>query len=69
MQQLVKKNWITIVGIVLGAIGGYIYYQLWGCTNGCPIKSSAWKMTLYGMLMGGLLLNILQGVLQKRKKS
>lgn len=44
-----------IIGIVLGAIGGYLYWRYVGCSTGtCPITSSPTISTLYGALMGGL---------------
>lgn len=36
----------------IGAGLGYAYYHYFGCTTGCPIKSS-WKLTtLYGTVFG-----------------
>ncbi|MFN3754728.1 DUF6132 family protein [Flavobacterium sp.] len=50
---------ITIVGVIVGAIGGYAYYHFIGCANGtCAITSKPLNSTLYGSLMGGLLFNI-----------
>jgi len=66
MKQFLQKYWLTALGITLGVIGGYIYYYFWGCVNGCPIKSNAWKMMLYGALMGGLLFNMLQDFIQRK---
>ncbi|MBX2946185.1 MAG: hypothetical protein KF725_10150 [Cyclobacteriaceae bacterium] len=46
------------VGIVLGATAGFLYWYYIGCTSGsCVITSSPVNSTLYGGLMGGLLLN------------
>lgn len=67
MQKFARKYWITLLGVVVGTAGGYVYYYFWGCVNGCPIKSNAWKMMLYGAFMGGLLFNIVQDFLHKRK--
>ena len=51
-----KKHFLTLIGIVIGAIGGYLYWKYVGCSSGtCPITSSPSNSTLYGMLMGGLL--------------
>lgn len=69
MKTFFKKNWLTLVGIPLGAVGGYIYHYFWGCTNGCPIKSNLNTMLLYGAAMGGLLLNIIQSEIAKRRKA
>lgn len=48
---------ITIIGVLLGSIAGYFYWEFYGCTNGCTITSSPWKSTLYGALMAGLIFN------------
>jgi len=56
-----KKYSLTLVGVVLGAVGGYLYYHFVGCASGtCAITSKPVNSTLYGALMGGLLLNIFQ---------
>jgi hypothetical protein len=50
---------ITSVGVVVGAIAGYVYYYYVGCASGtCAITSKPLNSTLYGGLMGGLLFNI-----------
>lgn len=50
---------ITIVGILIGAAAGYIYYAEIGCVSGtCAITSKPLNSTLYGSLMGGLLFNM-----------
>jgi hypothetical protein len=59
---------ITIIGVFVGAIAGYLYYQQIGCMSGsCAITSKPINSTLYGMLMGGLLFNII-GTSKKIKK-
>lgn len=57
---MTKKQYIiTGLGIVLGAIAGYFYYQQIGCSSGtCSITSKPLNSTLYGGLMGGLLFNL-----------
>ena len=43
------------MGILAGAVGGYLYYHFIGCTSGsCPITSQPVNSTLYGAMMGGL---------------
>lgn len=57
-MNFILKHKLTIIGIALGAIGGYLYYYYIGCTSGtCPITSRPLNSTLYGAMMGGLLLN------------
>ncbi|CAN1520774.1 hypothetical protein MCETHM1_01079 [Flavobacteriaceae bacterium] len=50
---------ITGIGIVVGALGGYLYYHFIGCASGsCAITSKPVNSTLYGGLLGGLLFNM-----------
>ncbi len=54
-----KKLILTILGIGIGAIAGYIYYNEIGCVSGtCAITSKPLNSTLYGGLMGGLFFNL-----------
>lgn len=59
MKVFLKKYQLTIIGVILGAIGGYMYYHFVGCNSGtCAITSKPLNSTLYGALMGGIFLNI-----------
>ena len=54
-----KAILITGIGIVVGAIAGYLYYFYVSCASGtCAITSKPLNSTLYGALMGGLIFNI-----------
>ena len=69
MTSKVTKYKLTIVGAILGAIGGYIYYYFVGCASGsCAITSSPINSTLYGVFMGGLLFNMIESEIQKKSK-
>lgn len=60
-MNFIHKHKITIIGIVAGAIGGYLYYHYVGCASGtCAITSKPLNSTLYGAMMGGLFLNMFQ---------
>ncbi len=60
-MNFIKQYGITILGIILGAIGGYLYYHFVGCASGsCAITSKPINSTMYGALMGGLFLNMFQ---------
>ncbi|MEI6487946.1 MAG: DUF6132 family protein [Bacteroidota bacterium] len=60
-MNFVLKNKLTLIGIVIGALGGFLYYYFVGCASGtCAITSKPLNSTLYGALMGGLLMNILK---------
>lgn len=60
-MEFIKKHKLTIAGIIVGAIGGYLYYYFVGCASGtCAITSKPLNSTLYGAMMGALLLNTFQ---------
>lgn len=57
-MKLILKYKLTIIGILFGALCGYAYYNFIGCASGtCAITSKPLNSTLYGAMMGGLLLN------------
>jgi hypothetical protein len=65
MERIIK-NKLTIAGVLLGAVGGYLYYAFVGCASGtCAITSSPTISTLYGALMGGLLFSMFEKETQK----
>ena len=57
--EILKEQALAIIGIILGAIGGYLYWHYIGCVSGtCPITSSPIMSTIWGALLGGLLLSM-----------
>ena len=59
MKNLFLKHWLKIVGVIVGSLGGYIYYAKVGCVTGtCPITSDPTNSMLYGALMGFLLFSL-----------
>lgn len=63
-MKIIKENWTYLLGALLGAAGGYLYWKFIGCSTGtCPITSSPTISTLYGVLMGSLL----GGIFKKSK--
>jgi uncharacterized protein YcfJ len=59
MKNWVLNNKLLIAGVIVGAIGGYLYWQQIGCSSGtCAITSKWHNSTAYGALMGGLLFSI-----------
>lgn len=66
MEQVswLGKNRITIVGLAIGAVGGFLYWRFVGCTSGhCPISSNPFISTAYGGLLGYLFI----GMISKEK--
>lgn len=59
MKNWVLNNKLAIAGVIIGAIGGYLYWQQVGCSSGtCAITSKWHNSTAYGALMGGLVFSM-----------
>ena len=57
--EILKEQVLAIIGIILGAIGGYLYWHYIGCVSGTgPIASTPMRRTSGGGLLGGLLLSM-----------
>lgn len=68
VKAFIKRNLITFIGLAIGAIGGFLYWKFVGCTSGtCPITSSPINSTLWGALIGGLLLNLFKQESNEKK--
>jgi len=67
-MELVKQKRLSILFLVLGAIGGFLYWKFVGCTNGtCTIKSVWYWSTLWGAAMGYLLGDFINDIIIKVK--
>jgi len=54
-----QKNKLYFIGALLGAIAGFIYWKYVGCLTGtCAITSNPYRSTMYGAVMGSLLLSL-----------
>lgn len=57
--NFIKKHRLTTLGIIVGSVGGFLYWRFVGCTSGtCPITSSPLMSTLWGAILGGLLFDM-----------
>jgi hypothetical protein len=55
----IQRNKLSLIGMAVGAIGGFMYWNYIGCASGtCMITSKPLNSTLYGALMGFLLFGI-----------
>lgn len=56
---MIKKNLKYIIfsfGLIIGALGGFLYWKYVGCVSGtCPLQSNAAFMVIYGAIAGVLL--------------
>jgi len=67
MNAFFKKNILIVIGIVAGALAGWLYWSVIGCDSGnCAITSKPLNSTIYGAIMGGLLLSLFQ---KEKKKT
>ncbi len=49
-------SWHSVISVLLGALAGYAYHRLVGCSSGaCPITANPYISTLYGGVVGALL--------------
>lgn len=69
IKSFILKHKFAFVGVLLGSIAGFIYYQQIGCVDGCTITGSPVNSTLYGALMGGLALSIIDDKKQKNEST
>lgn len=59
MKKWFNNNKLYFIGAISGAVGGYMYWKFIGCSSGtCAITSKPVNSSLYGALMGALLISI-----------
>ncbi len=60
-MNFISRHKLTLVGVLIGAICGYLYYHFVGCASGtCAITSKPLNSTLYGALLGALVFNLFE---------
>ncbi len=53
MKKWFYQNKLPLLGIMLGAIAGFLYWQQVGCISGtCAITSRPINSTVYGAIIG-----------------
>lgn len=61
---------LTILGIIVGTVGGYLYYLKVGCVDGtCAITSNPWMSVLWGGALGYLLFDMFNKKKKELKKT
>lgn len=53
--EMIKKIAKTVLPLLLGMLGGFLYYNYIGCNGSCAITSSPVNSTVYGGLVGLIL--------------
>lgn len=57
---------MTYIGIITGAVAGFLYWKFVGCESGtCPITSNKYISIAYGALLGSLLFSTFAGATSK----
>lgn len=60
---------ISVIGLLVGAAGGYLYYYFIGCNSGsCPITSNPNISILWGAVIGYLLFDMFVPSAKKKKQ-
>lgn len=61
MKKWWNKNKLLAIGLMIGAVAGFLYWKNNDCSSSaCSILSDPYNCTLYGSLLGGLLGSFLQ---------
>ena len=69
LKGIFQSKRIQIIFLLIGAVGGFLYWRFVGCTSGtCAIKSVWYWTTLWGAAMGYLVGDLIDDIIQKRKK-
>jgi hypothetical protein len=56
-----KQHLLTVIGAVVGGVGGFLYWYFIGCASGtCPIQSNPFMSTVWGLLLGGLIFSLFE---------
>ena len=59
MMNWVHNNKLVLIGVLAGAVAGFIYWKTIGCSTGACMITSKWhNSTAYGAMMGGLFFSI-----------
>lgn len=68
-MNFIRKKQFSILFLLIGAGGGFLYWKFVGCKSGtCPIKSVWYLTTFWGAAIGYLLGDFLNDFIEKIKK-
>jgi hypothetical protein len=65
---LQSEKYFTVLGYVIGAIFGYIYFKLNPCTTGCALRSTPYATIIMGLLLGGIVFQYLFEIINTKNK-
>jgi hypothetical protein len=68
-MKILKQKRLALIFLVLGAVGGLLYWKFVGCTSGtCAIKSVWYWSTLWGAAVGYLVGDFINDIFKKVQK-
>ncbi len=69
IQEKIERYWLATLGVVVGAVGGYLYWRFVGCSSGgCVITSSPYISSIWGAIMGGLLFDMFKNKTKNKEQ-
>jgi hypothetical protein len=69
LNKLIREKQLAFIFLVLGGIGGFLYWKYVGCLSGtCAIKSVWYWSTLWGAAVGYLVGDFINDILTRIKK-
>ncbi len=69
IKRIFRKYPAEIAGLLLGALGGYLYWKYVGCLSGsCAIRSNWYLMIPWGAVMGWLIGSLAGDQIRRQKK-
>ncbi len=58
---------LSLLGLIPGIIGGYLYFYYIGCAGGgCAITSNPWSSMIWGALFGYLVFDLVGSYFRKK---
>ncbi len=69
LNKIFREKQLAFIFLVLGGIGGFLYWKYVGCLSGtCAIKSVWYWSTLWGAAVGYLVGDFINDILTRIKK-
>ena len=70
MKKWIIANKLQLIGAVVGAIAGYLYWFYIGCLTGtCAITSNPWRSTIYFAVLGALIFGLFKKNIKDENKA
>lgn len=69
VNNFLKSKRLQLIFLVIGAVGGFLYWKFVGCKTGtCPIQSVWYWTVLWGSAVGYLVGDFISDIITKHKK-